>query len=40
MKLGGRRRPVTLLGGPELDPWLDELLELAYPGRSAPTFSG
>jgi ribonuclease BN (tRNA processing enzyme) len=38
MKLGGRRRPVTLLGGPELDPWVDELLDFAYPGSFGADF--
>jgi len=40
MKLGGRQRPVTLLGGPELDPWLDELLDLAFPGSFGADFLG
>jgi ribonuclease Z len=38
MKLGGRQRSVTLLGGPELDPWLDELLDFAYPGSFGADF--
>jgi ribonuclease Z len=38
MKLGGRERPVTLLGGPELDPWLGELLDFAYPGSFGADF--
>ncbi|MFC1642335.1 MBL fold metallo-hydrolase [Myxococcota bacterium] len=32
MHLAGRRRPLVLLGGPELEPWVSELLDFAYPG--------
>jgi ribonuclease Z len=38
MKLGGRTRPITLLGGPEIEPWVDELLEFAYPGSFGGDF--
>lgn len=36
MRLGGRKRPLTLLGGPGSRARLEQLLELGYPGSYAP----
>jgi ribonuclease Z len=36
MRLGGRRRPLTLLGGPGSRARLQQVLELGYPGSFAP----
>lgn len=39
MRLQGRTRPLTVLGGPGVDRWLTRLCNLAYPGmRSKSTF--
>jgi ribonuclease Z len=38
MKFGGRTRPIALLGGPELAPWVSELLDFAYPGSFGEGF--
>jgi ribonuclease BN (tRNA processing enzyme) len=32
MKFAGRTRPLTLIAGAEVDPWLPDLLDFAYPG--------
>lgn len=32
MREGGRERPLTIVGGPGLEPWLGRLLDLGYPG--------
>lgn len=36
MRLGGRERPLTLLGGPGSRARLEQVLELGYPGSFAP----
>jgi ribonuclease Z len=36
MRLGGRKRPLTILGGPGSRARLEQLLELGYPGSYAP----
>jgi ribonuclease BN (tRNA processing enzyme) len=36
MRLGGRKRPLTILGGPGSRTRLEQLLELGYPGSYAP----
>lgn len=36
MRLGGRKRPLTLLGGPGSQARLEQVLELGYPGSYAP----
>jgi ribonuclease Z len=36
MRLGGRKRPLTILGGPGSRARLEQLLELGYPGSFAP----
>jgi ribonuclease BN (tRNA processing enzyme) len=38
MKFAGRTRPIALLGGPELEPWVTELLDFAYPGSFGESF--
>ena len=37
MRQGGRERPLTIIGGPGLEPWLGRLLELGYPGSFTPS---
>ncbi len=37
MRNGGRRRPLTVFGGPGVAPWLERLLDLAYPGSFHPS---
>ena len=32
MREGGRERALTIIGGPGLEPWLERLLDLGYPG--------
>lgn len=36
MRERGRRRPLTVFGGPSVGAWLERLLDLAYPGAYAP----